>query len=152
MGWQFRCPQCIYSDAKGRGSVMLKLRFHFSPRYPSLHCYLAVVIQYSDVIISAIASQITGVPAVGSIVCSGIDQIILQSFASLASVRGIYRWPVVFPHKGPVTRKNFPFDDVIMAFTTVLFQIIQRYRSRWKNILEMFAISYCINCIVFFFF
>ena len=35
-----------------------------------------------------------------------------QSSASLACVRGIHRWPVVSPHKGPVTRKMF--DDVIM--------------------------------------
>ena len=27
---------------------------------------------------------------------------------------GIHRRPVNFPHKGPVTRKMFPFDDVIM--------------------------------------
>ena len=38
-----------------------------------------------------------------------------QSSASLAFVRGIHRWPVNSPHKGPVTRKMFPFDDVIMV-------------------------------------
>ena len=27
---------------------------------------------------------------------------------------GIHRWPVSSPHKGPVTRKMFPFDDIIM--------------------------------------
>ena len=37
-----------------------------------------------------------------------------QSCASLTSVRRIHRWPVECPHKGPVTRKIFPFDDVIM--------------------------------------
>ena len=37
-----------------------------------------------------------------------------QSSASLDFVRGIHRWPVNSPHKGPVTRKMFPFDDVIM--------------------------------------
>ena len=37
-----------------------------------------------------------------------------QSSASLAFVRGIHRWPVNSPHKGPVTRKMGPFDDVIM--------------------------------------
>ena len=30
---------------------------------------------------------------------------------------GIHRWPVNSPHKGPVTRKRFPFDDVIMNCT-----------------------------------
>ena len=38
-----------------------------------------------------------------------------QSSASLAFVRGIHWWPVDSPHKGPVTRKMFPFDDVIMT-------------------------------------
>ena len=29
-------------------------------------------------------------------------------------VRGIHRWPVNFPHKGPVTQKQLPYDDVII--------------------------------------
>ena len=69
---------------------------------------------YSDVIMSSIASQITGVSIVYLTVCSGADQRKHQSAASLASVRGIHRWPVTSPHKGPVTRKMFPFDDVIV--------------------------------------
>ena len=50
-----------------------------------------------------------------SAVYSGADQIKHQSFASLAFVRGIHRWPVNSPHKGPVTRKMFPFDNVIVT-------------------------------------
>ena len=49
-----------------------------------------------------------------STVCSGADQRKHQSAASLDFVRGIHRWPVDSPHKGPVTRKIVPFDDVIM--------------------------------------
>ena len=30
-------------------------------------------------------------------------------------VQRVYRWPVNSPHKGPVTRKVFPFDDGIMV-------------------------------------
>ena len=30
-------------------------------------------------------------------------------------MRGIHRWPVNSPHKGPATRKMFPFDDVTMV-------------------------------------
>ena len=30
---------------------------------------------------------------------------------------GIHRWPVNSPHKRPVTRKMFPFDDVIMLIS-----------------------------------
>ena len=37
-----------------------------------------------------------------------------QSSASLASVRGIHQWPLNSSHKWPLTRKMFPFDDVIM--------------------------------------
>ena len=59
---------------------------------------------YSDVIMSAMASQITRVSIVCSIVCSGAYQIKPKSSASLAFVRGI--------HRG--TRKMFPFDDVII--------------------------------------
>ena len=63
---------------------------------------------------SVMASHVTGVSFVCSVVCSGADQRKHQSSASLAFVRGIHRSPVNSPHKGPVTRKMFPFDDVIM--------------------------------------
>ena len=42
-----------------------------------------------------------------------------QSSASLAFVQGIHRWPVNSRHKGPVTWKMFPFDDVIMCTKTM---------------------------------
>ena len=45
---------------------------------------------------------------------SDVNQRKHQSSASLAFVRGIHRGPVNSPHKWPVTRKMFPFDDVIM--------------------------------------
>ena len=64
---------------------------------------------------SVIASQITSVSIVYSTVYPGADQRKHESSASLVFVRGIHRWPVNSPHKGPVTRKMFPFDDVIMG-------------------------------------
>ena len=74
---------------------------------------------------NTMASQITGVSIVCSAVCSGTDQrkhkssaslaFVRGSSASLAFVRGIHWWPVDSPHKGPVTRKMFLFDDVIMT-------------------------------------
>ena len=66
----------------------------------------------SDVIMSAMGSQLTGISIVCSNVCSGADQRKLQSSVSLAFVRGIRRWPVHSPHKGLVTRKILTFDDV----------------------------------------
>ena len=56
------------------------------------------------------AYQITSLTIVYSISYSDID----QSSASLAFVWGIHREPVNSPLKRPVTRKMFPFDDVIM--------------------------------------
>ena len=69
---------------------------------------------YDDVIMTMLASQITSLIVVYSIVYSGVNQRKHQSSASLAFVREIHRGPVNFPHKWPVTRKMFPFDDVIM--------------------------------------
>ena len=71
---------------------------------------------YNDVIMGAIASQITSLTTVYSIVYSDADQRKQQSSASLAFVRGIHQGPVNSPHKWPVTRKTFQFDDVIMEF------------------------------------
>ena len=67
-----------------------------------------------DVIMGSIESQITSPTIVYLGVYSGADQRKHQSSASLAFVRGIHRGPVNSTHKGPVTRKMFPFDDVIM--------------------------------------
>ena len=75
---------------------------------------------YSGVIMSAMASQITSLTIVYSIVYSGADQRKHQISASLAFVRGIHLWPVNYPHKGPVTGKMFPFDDVIMCTVYII--------------------------------
>ena len=69
---------------------------------------------YGDVIMGAIASQITSLTIAYSTVYSDADQRKHQSSASLAFVRGIHRGPVNSPQEWPVTRKMFPFDDVIM--------------------------------------
>ena len=71
-------------------------------------------LHYCDVMMCAMASQITSLTIVYSTVHSGADQRKHQSSASLAFVRGIHRSPVNSPHKWPVTRKMLPFDDVIM--------------------------------------
>ena len=73
------------------------------------------VVHYGEVIMGAMASQITSLTIVYSTIYSDADQRKHQSSASLAFVRGIHRSPVNSPHKWPVTRKMFPFADVIMA-------------------------------------
>ena len=52
-----------------------------------------------------------------------------QSSASLAFVWGINQWPVISPHKGPVTWKMVPFDDVIM----VMLRDVAAMRKRMKE-------------------
>ena len=72
--------------------------------------------RYSDVIMSAMLSQVIEISGVCSTVGLGADQRKHQIAASLAFVRGIHRWSVVSPHKGPVTRKMFPFYDVSCVY------------------------------------
>ena len=76
------------------------------------------------------ASQITSLTIVYSIIYSGTDQRKHQISASLAFVRGIHRGPVNSPHKRPVTRKMFPFDDVIMEY---LKSVPSRPKIWWRN-------------------
>ena len=80
----------------------------------------------------AMAAQITSLTIAYLTVYPGADQRKHQSSASLAFVWGIHRWPVNSPHKEPVTRKMFPFDDAIMAYLwDVLY--IRRMRTITTN-------------------
>ena len=72
---------------------------------------------YNDVIMSTMVSQVTSLTIVYSTVYSCTDERKHQSSTSLAFVWGIQRGPVNSPHKGPVTQKMFPFDDVIMLMS-----------------------------------
>ena len=88
---------------------------------------------YNDVIMSAMASQISILTIVYSSVYSGADQSKHQSSALLACVSGIHRWSVNSPHKVPVTRKMFPCDDVIMD-TGSLGTLQEYFGNPWKII------------------
>ena len=70
------------------------------------HAIMKINVRYCDVIMRAMASQITSLTIVYSTVYSGADQRKYQSSASQALLRGIPRWPVNSPHKWPVTRKK----------------------------------------------
>ena len=67
----------------------------------------------NDVTMSAMTSP--GFSTACSTVCLSVHQRKYQSSALLVFVRGIHRWLMDSPHKGPVTREIFPFDDVIMT-------------------------------------
>ena len=91
-------------------------------------CYCFISTHYTDLIMSAMASQFTSLTIVYSTVYSSANLRKHPSFASLAFVRGIHRGPVNFPHKWPVTRKMFPFYDVIMnPLLVLMYQSISYY-------------------------
>ena len=107
--------QCQWSDIKGYGQ---------NEPEPKHSNELA---HYNDAIMSAIVSQITSITIIYSTVYSGADRRKHQSSALLAFVRGINRWPGNPPHKGPVTRKWFQCDDVIMVTYTYLECIVYNF-------------------------
>ena len=117
---------------------------HFCPsmkrihRWPMYSWDVGHFPHYRDVIMSVMASQITGISNVYSTVCSGGDQRKHQSSALLAFVRGIHRWPVNSSHKGPVMLKMFPFDDVIMTRSDLhcqynSFRNLEELCQNWTN-------------------
>ena len=69
-----------------------------------LNICVPMFLHYSDVKMSAMASQLTSLTIVYSNIYTGAVQRKQQSSASLAFVRAIRRWPANSPHKGPVTR------------------------------------------------
>ena len=91
-------PQCTFLSRMVYCGIWDNCFMGFARLFYHLH--------YSDVITSAMASQITGDLIVYSIVCSGTDQRKHPSSTSLAFVRGIHRWPVNSPHKGSSNAEN----------------------------------------------
>ena len=82
---------------------------------PIVAVITTAVFHHNDVIMGTMVSQFTRLTMVYSTIYSDADKK-YQSSGWLAFVRGIHRWPVNSPHKGPVTRWVFPFDDVIVWF------------------------------------
>ena len=105
---------CTYKDVKCR-----KIPTHSTQNIVnvllSASYELWAVSIYCDVIMVAIASQITSLTIVYLIVYSDADQRKHHNSASLAFVWGIHLGSVNSPHKWPVMRNMFPFDDVIMS-------------------------------------
>ena len=105
-------------------------------------CFFVLFIHYIDVIMGVMASQITSLTIVYSTVYSDTDQRKHQRSTSLAFVRGIHRWPVNSLHKWPVTRKMFPFDDVIMAIWIVFVL------NSWVSFTDMLPLAKHMGCIM----
>ena len=98
--------------------------------YPRTH--------YSDVIMGTIASQITSLTIVYSIVYSDADQRKHQSSASLVFVRRIHRGPVNSPHKWPVTRKCFHL------MTSSVYFVATKVQSAELFAVQSFTLYYII--------
>ena len=81
-----------------------------------MDCCQQALYHYNDVIMDAIASQITSLTIVFSTVYSDANQRKHEISVSKAFVHGIHQGPVNSLHKWPVMRKIFPFDDVIMLY------------------------------------
>ena len=78
-------------------------QLHNDPQPGSIKAYSdthVIRYHYNSVIMSAMASEITGVSSAYLTVCSGADQRKHQSSASLTFVRGAHRWPVIPRTKG----------------------------------------------------
>ena len=90
-------------------------------------------VHYNGIKMSVMASQITSLTIVYSSLYSGADQSKHQSSMSRAFVSRIHQSLVNSPHKWPVTRKMFLFDDVIMSSLTfsVIFCCYSKYCLYW---------------------
>ena len=120
---------CIILYAKSRNNAQLlykEMKLENVNKYLIGHvlnnynCFPVQSVSHYNDIMGAMAFQITSRTIVYSTVYSHADQRKHQSSASLAFVRGIHRSPVNSPHKWPVTRKMFPFADIIMNPESVL--------------------------------
>ena len=52
-----------------------------------------------------------------------------------------HRWPVNSPHKWPVTRKMFPFDDVIMLFHAQNLHVVS-FNGSTSNVSVFYSSQY----------
>ena len=133
-------PSCVFTPQRIRNAKSLFISWchdiedlhlcnlSFIPQSNSAHkgFYSSSMLRplhYNDVIIGAMASKTIGV----WIVCA--DQINHKSSASLTFAWGIHRGPVDFPHKELMTRKMFPFHDVIIIRNkdTFAFPLISQH-------------------------
>ena len=108
-----------------------------------------IMSHYNDVIMGAMASQITSLTFFYSTVYSGADQRKHQSSASLAFVRGIHRWPMNSPHKGPLSGKSFHLmtsSCIVIAWHKVspvnILESIPNSRHVYHQSLDPFALNF----------
>ena len=109
--------------------------WHFHIHLVNLIESVCRFLYYNDDVMGAMASQITSLTIVYSVVYSGENQRKHQSSASLSFVRGIHQWPVNSPHKEPVTWKCFHL------ITSSWIQLVLPRRQH-GNLMSYFAVSF----------
>ena len=106
------CRTCIYMGQNLEQAVV---------HNGALHHYIGVTM-------TTVASQITSLTAVYSIVYWGADERKHQKLRVAGLCTGNSPGPVNSPHKGPVTRKMVPFHDFIMTKLAIWsFSAFDRY-------------------------
>ena len=152
--WSYHLISDIPHHKKKMPFLSAKIRYYETclGSFPSAVKQLPCLNQpYNDVIRGAIASQITRLTIVYSTVYLGADQTKHRSSASLAFEREIHRWPVNSPHKWPVTRKIFPFDDIIMLmlYSTLSDKIIPNGWRYLANLARLYMALYLHDSFVY---
>ena len=93
---------------------------------------------YSGAIMNTMASQTTNLTIVYSTVYSGADEK-TPKLRVTGLYGGILWWPVIFLHKGPLTWKMFPFDDVIMSSLAEWHKVfISSCYNHWQSVYSMY--------------
>ena len=139
-GWP--CSQ--RSNARNQHNILNLVHHYFS--LPS-GCSNRACQHYNDVIMNTVASQITSLTIVSSIVYLSADQRKHQSSALLAFVRVIHRRPVNSPHKGPVTRQMFPLiwwrhhEAGSHPWTPMSFHLIKALQRTWSRVAGFTTLS-----------
>ena len=129
----------------------IRTQYHFT-RLPSNDTNIRFVIHdnyliffnikhQNEVIMGAMASQITSVSIVYSTVYSGVNERKHQSSASLSFVRGIHWWRVNSPHKGSVMRKYYHLMMSSWTITEIHPSIFCSYQS---NIIPWLPFNQCL--------
>ena len=94
------------------------------------------LIHYNDTMMSAMASQITSVFIVYPTLCLGADQRKKSKPRVTGLFAGSSQVTDEFATQRPVTRKMFPFDDVIMMYSISAVLSISRcnfYSNSWQR-------------------
>ena len=90
-----QCPPVKFNNFFCKEAEIFLLLIHKCDggQFMQIFCCAVIKLHYSDVIMSATASQISSLTIVYLTVHSGADQRKHQSSVKLAFVRGIHRWP-----------------------------------------------------------